>query len=116
MHAVVIERLEDIKQQQQEIKQQQQEIKQQQQDVQQFLSLVLRGQFKPASSGSSRDSKVYCQQAFAYYGYADEEKVQCMVTGEVMPCSRITAGHIFRQSWNVDMLVSLLPAAWGVCG
>ncbi len=35
-------------------------------------------------------------------------RIRCMVTGEEVDVSQITAGHIYRQDWPAGILVSIL--------
>ncbi|KAG2450826.1 hypothetical protein HYH02_004660 [Chlamydomonas schloesseri] len=107
MGAVVLERLEQLKQElkldkldklELELKQEFLEIREEIREQSQFVRVLMQGEFRATSS---KDSTRYREDAFTYYGYsARPQTVQCMVTGEHMPAASIKAGHIFRQGWN----------------
>ncbi len=100
--------LEALKAAQEGLKAAQEELK----AGQDVLRHVVLGGLRPISDTASKESKGYRKQAFAYYYGESEEAaslVPCMVTGQLLPMTSLTAGHIYRQAWNPGLLVR------GVC-
>ena len=77
-----------------------------------LISALMYGQLQPPGSVSSKGhatNDYRAQTIEAYTGKTtDDGKLPCLVTGREYDSSKIRAGHIFRQAWNADILVSAL--------
>lgn len=72
-----------------------------------LLKVAFLSHLKPLSSSSSNEERGYMQRAIEYYGLRGKDNlVRCMVTQEECTLDDIVAGHIYRQEWPRQLLVS----------